>query len=435
VTFSSWAQRPRSRRRFFAEVGSASAVLLTAAACGTGGEVVVTQTTTQGNAAPKVTVPPTGTRTGTASATGSAARVVANPRLGSTDVAPTAAVSITVFNAKITDLTITAAGGAKPKGVLDSSGATWTLAERLKYGETYTITGTATDSAGATTPINGTLTTVSPTSMIRASPAYATDGATVGVGQPIVVQFAGSVANRAAAQKQLKVTTDKGTIEGSWGWLQDEDILGDGVKRSQVHWRPKDFWPANTKVTVEANLYGVDYGNGNWGQSDLTFTFTVSRKLVAYADVNSFHLRVEQDDVQIKDYPVSYGRSDSGRVTRSGIHLVQDKIPPKDGNPVPTYEMCNAAFGYCGTKVTWPVRINNNGEFIHENNRTIAQQGKANVSHGCVNMSSANAQDFYNLCIIGDPVIVSNTGESMTAADFIYDWIYDYNVWKGFSAL
>ena len=69
---------------------------------------------------------------------------------------------------------------------------------------------------------------------------------------------------------------------------------------------------------------------------------------------------------------MSYGRSDSGRDTRSGIHLVQ-----KCAGRSPTeYEMCNAAFGYCGVKVTWPVRINNNGEFIHENDRTIAGRAR-----------------------------------------------------------
>ncbi len=85
--------------------------------------------------------------------------------------------------------------------------------------------------------------------------------------------------------------------------------------------------------------------------------------------------------------------------------------------------------------MTWAVRINNNGEFIHENDSTIPSQGIANVSHGCVNMSTANAKDFYDMSLIGDPVIVSNTGQDMTPADYIYDWIYSYDEWKGLSAL
>lgn len=440
MSVSRWLRESTvDRRKFLAQAGGMSAVLATAA-CASSDPVTVTVTTTPGQTATggAVTVPPAGGATTSASAvatTGAAstARIIASPKFGSTDVAPTAGVTITTFNAKITDLTVTGSDGRTVTGTIDSGGATWTLTDRLRFDTVYTFAGTATDTAGTATPIEGQLTTVAPADTLDALPAYATEGGTYGVGQPVIIQFNGVVTNRAAAQERMKVTTDKGDVIGSWGWLQDEDIVGDGL-RSQVHWRPQEFWPANTTVTVTMDLYGVDFGDGKWGTDDTTLTFTIGRKLVAFADVTTFRLRVEQDDVEIKNYPVSYGKADNGRVTRSGIHLVQDKIPSKNG-AVPTYSMCNAAFGYCGVDVTWPVRINNNGEFIHENDSTIPYQGVANVSHGCVNMSTANAKDFYNLVIIGDPVIVSNTGGDMTAADFNYDWIYSYDAWKGLSAL
>ena len=132
-------------------------------------------------------------------------------------------------------------------GTVDASGAAWTLTDRLEYGQTYTIAGTATDSAGGTTPITGTIATVNPLATVPIS-FVQDEGGTFGVGQPVVIVFEGQVTNKSEAEKQLKLTTDKGDIEGSWGWLQDEDIQGDGVLRSQVHWRPKDYWPANTKV-------------------------------------------------------------------------------------------------------------------------------------------------------------------------------------------
>ncbi len=432
MTLANWMRTTgRSRRRFFADATAMSAVLLTAAGCASQNEVVVTETTTPGRVVPsaQVTVPGAGVA-GTGAATTSAAstlKIVSSPKFGTKDIAPTAAVTVTAFNAKITELTVTGADGGALKGDLDAGGGTWTLGERMKYNQTYTFAGTATDTDGTATPISGDLTTVNPSSTTVAT-FVVEEGGTYGVGQPVVIVFNGPVTDKAAAQTALKLTTDKGDIVGSWGWLQDEDILANGVLKSQVHFRPKDYWPANTSITVEAKLYGVDYGNGGWGADDVTRTFTIGRKLEVIADVNSFRLKVNVNDVQVKDYPVSYGKAtDLRRQTRSGTHVVQAKYPD--------FDMCNSQFSYCGVKVLWAVRINNNGEFIHENDSTIKYQGVANVSHGCVNMSTANAKDFYDLCFIGDPVVVSGTDVQLSASDYIYDWAYSYDTWKSFSAL
>ena len=134
------------------------------------------------------------------------------------------------------------------------------------------------------------------------------------------------------------------------------------------------------------------------------------------------------DGAITKNYPVSYGKeSVPGRATVSGIHVVTEKYP--------TFEMCNPEFDYCNVTEKWAVRINNNGEFIHENALTAAQQGKANVSHGCVNMGVGDAEDYYNSAIYGDPVEVTNTGVPMTEADALYDWIYSFEDWQKLSAL
>ena len=106
---------------------------------------------------------------------------------------------------------------------------------------------------------------------------------------------------------------------------------------------------------------------------------------------------------------MSYGKADNGRETKSGTHIVARASTQ-------TYSMCNAAFNYYEVShVTWAVRINNNGEFIHENDLgTSPYQGKANVSHGCVNMSTANAKDYYNLVVLRRPV---ETGRHEQPAD------------------
>lgn len=181
---------------------------------------------------------------------------------------------------------------------------------------------------------------------------------------------------------------------------------------------------------MTAALAGVDLGGGAWGREDLTLTFGIGRAQVVKADVNSFRLVVQVDGVTTKDYPVSYGRNtdDPELETRSGVHVVQEKFD--------SFEMCNPKYGYCGFIANWAVRISNNGEFIHENAAVVASLGKENVSHGCVNMSPADAKDFYDNALYGDPVEVSGTSTQLSPADGdIFDWTYSYDEWRSFSAL
>ncbi len=358
-----------------------------------------------------------------------------SPPAGAADVAPADAIMVTVFNAEIDEVTLTGADGSIIPGTIAADKHTWTATDRPKYGVRYTLTGTATSADGVRQPIAGAFTTVQPKETMRAA-IQIPNGHTVGIAAPIVVTFAGQVANRPAAERNLHVTAidAKGKpvhIEGSWGWMQDEDIQGNGTKQSRVHFRPKDYWPAGTKVHLEANLYGVNYGR-NWGRDDISRDFTIGPALKVVANVSSHRLLVVEDDKVIKNFPVSYGvpkSVDDGRTTVSGIHVITEKLDLK--------VMCNPKYGYCGFKAYWAVRMNNNGEFIHAN-QEVADKGllgKENVSHGCVNMSLKDAEAFYNMVYYGVPVDVEDTGVPMTQADYIWDWAVPYSQWETFSAL
>jgi len=76
------------------------------------------------------------------------------------------------------------------------------------------------------------------------------------------------------------------------------------------------------------------------------------------------------------------------------------------------------------------VRISDNGEFIHQNQNTVADQGVVNVSHGCINLSAENAQAYYQSAIYGDPVQVTGSSVPLSAADGdIHDWAIPWNQW------
>lgn len=436
---------PASRWLRSAAPALAGVAMMLVSSCGAAEPVVVTVTETPGQTqvtapslsdavAPATSAAPV-EPTSSASTVVPQIRVSADPAFGSTDIGPNQSVTITAFNSLLADVIFTGDDGSQIAGEISSDGHTWTRESPLVYGVTYAVSAIAEGPDGTQETFDGTYSVVDPEKTLQAF-IQVPDGATVGIATPIIVEFAGPVTNRFAAEERLHVTTtdehgNEVEIEGSWGWMQDEDVQGDGVMRSRVHYRTKDFWPGRTNVHVEANLYGVDYGSG-WGRADLVRDFQIGENLKVEADVESHRLLVIQDDLIVKNFPVSYGvpaTVDDGRTTVSGIHVITEKFEE--------YTMCNPKYGYCGFKAPWAVRINNNGEFIHVNPATerAGLLGKANISHGCVNMGMTDGKTFYDMVYYGVPVIVEHTGVEMGYGDYIWDWKDDFDLWKTYSAL
>jgi lipoprotein-anchoring transpeptidase ErfK/SrfK len=102
----------------------------------------------------------------------------------------------------------------------------------------------------------------------------------------------------------------------------------------------------------------------------------------------------------------------------------------------PTYSMSNPRYHYENVVVPWAVRISNNGEFIHGLAASVWAQGKRNISHGCANLSPANAKAYYGIAVVGDPVEVTGSSVALGPADGdFYDWTIDWNRWLSMSAL
>ncbi|GAA4881551.1 hypothetical protein GCM10023203_36120 [Actinomycetospora straminea] len=338
---------------------------------------------------------------------------------GAVDVAPRAAVAATT-DGTFTDVTLTASPGGAVAGTLSPDRRRWTPDGPLAYGATYTWGGTAAGPDGRTVPVTGSFRTVAPGETVRATLNIG-DGREVGVAAPITIQFAAPVEDKAAVERALQVRTSVPT-EGSWAWLPDQD------GGSRVHWRPKEYWRAGTQVDVRADLLGVPFGGGAWGREDLTTSFRIGRSQIVRADVNSFRLVVERDGQQVMDVPASYGLdSDPARTTRSGIHVVTEKFPSK--------RMVSPQFGY-DVVMGWAVRISNNGEFIHANPGSVGSQGSSNVTHGCVNLSTADARTYFDSALYGDPVEVTGSGVDYSARDGdVYDWTVPWDQWRSMSAL
>ncbi|MDN5860567.1 MAG: Ig-like domain-containing protein [Pseudonocardia sp.] len=349
-----------------------------------------------------------------------AAQVTYAPAPGATDVDPGRPATLAVTDGTLTGVRLRTTEGDAVEGELTPDGSRWHATGSLRYATTYEWSGAVEDADGTRTPLQGTFTTGEPARTIRGILNIG-DGRTVGIAAPIRIQFKGHVENRAAVEKALTVTTST-PVEGSWGWLPDE---GGG---SRIDYRTKEYWPAYTQVTVEARLEGVDYGGGAAGAADVTSTFTIGRAQIVKADVNSFRMIVIRDGAQVFDFPASYGLgSDPERNTRSGVHVVSEKFTDK--------RMVSERYGYDLVE-KWAVRISNNGEFIHANPASTGVQGSANVTHGCVNLSTENAKAYYDSALYGDPVEVTGTPIELGPSDGdIWDWTVPWAQWKTFSAL
>ena len=118
------------------------------------------------------TSPVTGGATSSATTTTTpapVAAVTASPAFGADEISPSGPVVISVARGTITQLSVTNPEGAAVNGTLAADGTSWTLAEPLGYGRTYTVTGTATGTDGRSVPIQGSYTTVTPTDQITTS--------------------------------------------------------------------------------------------------------------------------------------------------------------------------------------------------------------------------------------------------------------------------
>ncbi|MFW0794094.1 Ig-like domain-containing protein [Gordonia sp. CPCC 205515] len=348
-------------------------------------------------------------------------QVVFTPALDAAAPNPTTTYSVKAENGVLNpDVKLLNPAGKAVAGTISDDQTTFTVTEPLGYGTKYTWSGSAMGYDRVSTPIDGTFSTLAPQSQLNVVVNIG-DGQEVGIAAPIILKFDGTVEDKEAVEKALTVTTDPPT-EGSWAWLGEDN-------GSRVHWRSKDYFVPGTKVHMGAKLYGVDHGEGAYGAADVTVDYAIGRSQIVKAEASSHQIVVVRDGGVLMTLPCSYGEGDLDRnVTRSGIHVVTEKYED--------FYMSNPAAGYFNAHERFAVRISNNGEFIHANPQTVGVQGSSNVTNGCINLSLANAQQYYATAVYGDPVEVTGTRIALSEADGdIFDWAIDWPTWKSMSAI
>ncbi|HEX5494963.1 MAG TPA: Ig-like domain-containing protein [Mycobacteriales bacterium] len=358
------------------------------------------------------------------------ARVGVRPGQGARGVSPVTPILVAATGGTLHSVTVTNPAGERVTGAFSADRTRWTSSEDLGYSRTYTVSAVATNVDGHRTATTSRFTTLTPANLTM--PTVTPNGGTFGVGEPVVVRFDEPIGDRVAAERALVVDTAP-TVYGVWHWFGDRE----------AHWRPEKYWAPGTRVTVHANVYGVNLGNGLYGQADRTGSFTVGASKIAVIDDHTHMMRVTVNGRKAHpDIPVSMGRGGCITVngnhicftTQSGPHVVLGKTPVKHMSSASYGLPVNSPLGY-SEDIALAVRISWSGEFVHSAPWSVADQGRRNVSHGCINISAANARWFYHTFGVGDVVDIRNTAVPLPPTDGYGDWVLSWPRWVAGSAL
>ena len=355
-----------------------------------------------------------------ASARAHAAQVASELRItpgnGSRGVNPSAGITVTATKGKVTNVTVSSSGG-RVSGTQSANGKTWHSTWTLRVSQSYTVTATGTDGSGQQITTTSTFRTLTPASTFSTE-IYEGSGQTYGVGMPVMLIFSQPITNRAAVERSLELTTSKPVI-GSWYWDDSEHL----------DFRPRDYWPADTTVSFDGHLNGVEGAKGVYGAADLTQTFTIGPSIIAVASTTTHKTQIYINGKLTYDWPISTGRA--SLPTPDGTYLsVQKNNPVRmiGGGPP-------GSPGYYNELVNWAVRFTFSGDYYHSAPWSVVDQGTTNVSHGCVNLPPADAVTYYNLSIPGDPITVTASTAAGRWDDGWTEWFLPWSQFLKGSAL
>jgi len=303
-------------------------------------------------------------------------------------------------------------------GKINKDRTLWTASDRLEPAATYKLISVGRNAANQSTTVTTSFSTVNLSLAEQTYPTlYPLKGSYVGVGMPVVLTFDIPVKNRREFEKNLHVTSSPAQ-EGTWHWYHSRE----------VRFRPKYYWKPGTRVSVAANINGLNAGGGIYGQMSKNTNFTVGRSMITKINLSSDVAKVYHNGKFVRRIYVSGGKP--GWQTRSGVKLIMDKLYTTRM----TNQMIGAREEY-DLRVKYAMRITSSGEFLHAAPWNAGHFGRRNASHGCVGMSTGDASWLFHRTLIGDPVVTTGTSRRVEYGNGYSDWNMPYAQYKTASAL
>ncbi len=362
----------------------------------------------------------------------SEAQIKITPADGSENASINNAAKVTVAKGTLTNVTMTTVSGTPVAGQISADKTSWAPGSQLERATTYKVAVTAQDSKGRAAHENASFTTVAPAHSFIGDFTPET-GSTVGVGMPVSINFDKAITNKVAVQKGITVSSTSG-----------QEVVGHWFGANRLDFRPEQYWKEGSTVTLKLNLDGVEGASGVYGVQQKTVTFKIGRNQVSYVDAKTKQMKVTQDGKVIKTIPISAGAPE--HTTYEGRMVISEKFTQTRMNGATVGFTDSDGKGEYDIKdVPHAMRLTTSGTFLHGNYwGSPSVFGSVNTSHGCVGMQdekgandpSTPAAWMYDHSLIGDVVVVSNTGDKTVAPDNgLNGWNMDWAQWKAGSAV
>jgi lipoprotein-anchoring transpeptidase ErfK/SrfK len=336
------------------------------------------------------------------------------PATGSTDPAPGRGITVTAAGGRITGVTVRS-DGDPVAGTLNAAATVWHSTWALNVSRSYTVTATATAASGTPVTQTSAFRTLTPRATFSARITEGLDQ-TYGVGMPIILYFSRPIVHRAAVERALQVRTSRPVV-GAWYWDSQCNLAP-----VCLYFRPRHYWPPHTRVSFTGHLDGIEGAPGVYGDHTLTQTFTIGSSVRVVASTARHYMNVYRSGRLFAHWPISTGRP--GDDTPNGRYLTIEKANPVD----------MVGPGY-NIEVPFSVRFTWSGDYLHDAFWSVGEQGFSNVSHGCVNMSPADAEIFYNMAVPGDPVTIVGSPRAGEWDNGWTQWFLSWHRWLRGSAV
>jgi len=223
-----------------------------------------------------------------------------------------------------------------------------------------------------------------------------TRGEVVGVAHPVVMTFSAPVADRHAAERAIDIKSVP-AMAGKLEWLEND----------VVQWVPDRFWPAHSTVALSVGGFSTKFATGPAvigvaSISDHTFTVKIDGVDAGPpSQLPAPHHRPHWGEPGV--FPASMGSPDYPTPVGTYTVLSKERSVVMDSSSVGI--PVDAPDGYL-VAVDYAVRITRRGLFVHSAPWADNSLGYENVSHGCVGLSTEDAEWYFNTVNVGDPVIV-----------------------------